>query len=193
MVQRFADSMHIDYEKWHDGIGYNVTLINEANAADKAAIESLLLSRGAQGWREVEALATLDTPHARTALLSAASSADTEIRMAVSRFAPQLIPTDKKVASLVAALETGEFYGGLTQAMQQVEHLHPPEVIDALFRGILQRSGDVACHFAAMLLFLHGKADEPFDWNHRPFFLRFNTENRAERQAAFQELVKRTG
>ena len=46
---------------------------------------------------------------------------------------------------------------------------------------------------AAMLLYLCGKADEPFDWSQRPFFLRFSTEEKGELRAAWQELRERTG
>ena len=40
-----------------------------------------------------------------------------------------------------------------------------------------------------MLLFLHGRSDSPFDMTRRPFLLRFNTDDRAERLAAFRELA----
>jgi hypothetical protein len=42
-------------------------------------------------------------------------------------------------------------------------------------------------------MFLHGKAESSFDWNHRPLFLRFNTEIRAEREIAFRELCEKIG
>jgi hypothetical protein len=61
-------------------------------------------------------------------------------------------------------------------------------VIDALLRGAVHREGEVAVHFAALLFYLHGKSKEPFDWEHRPFFLRFHTDNPEERKAVFQEL-----
>jgi hypothetical protein len=44
-----------------------------------------------------------------------------------------------------------------------------------------------------MLAFLHGKASEPFDWQQRPFFLRFHTEDRREREAVFRELCAKLG
>ena len=44
-----------------------------------------------------------------------------------------------------------------------------------------------------MLAFLHGQADEPFGWNQRPFFLRFHTAVRSEREAVFRELCARIG
>jgi hypothetical protein len=66
-------------------------------------------------------------------------------------------------------------------------------VIDALFRGLLKRDGGTAVHFSAMLMFLHGKAASSFDWDHRPFFLQFNTEDPAERRRCFRELCDRIG
>lgn len=194
-VSRFRRSMVLDHEKWRDGIGYDLDAIAAAAASSpKLAqqIEAILLSEGVKGWREVEALAALDTPRARKAL-RAALSGNTEVRMAVARHAPQLVPRRSEVASLVKALETGEFYGGLTQALDRVEQLHPTPVIDALFRGALTREGEVAVHFAAMLLFLNGKAKEPFDWEQRPFCLRFNSADRSERDAVFGELCERIG
>ena len=72
-----------------------------------------------------------------------------------------------------------------------MESFHPPAIVDALWRGLTTRQGDVATHYAAMLAFVYGKADSPFDWSMRPLFLKFNTTSTAERQAAIAELRKR--
>jgi hypothetical protein len=45
-------------------------------------------------------------------------------------------------------------------------------------------------HAAARLAFIYGKAKEPFDWDLRPLYLRFNTTDRAEREAAFRDLCR---
>lgn len=192
-VRRFERSMVVDYEKWHDGIGYDLEVLRAATPDERKQIEDLLVARGASDWRDVEALASLDTPRAQAALRTASRTGSREIRLAVVSHAPELVPDAERTALLVAALGTDVLFGGLSQALDQVAEFHPPEVIDALFRGALGRTGDVAVHFAAMLTFLHGKAAEPFDWNQRPFFLRFHTEDRAEREAAFRELCARIG
>jgi hypothetical protein len=44
-----------------------------------------------------------------------------------------------------------------------------------------------------MLFYLAGIAKEPFDWDHRPFFLRFNGDNHEEHMAAYEELCRRVG
>jgi hypothetical protein len=191
VVERFRRSMAIDYEKWHDGIGYDVALLSEVTPADRLAIESLLLSRGVNDWRDVEALATLRTERAKRALHKAMISGKTEIRAAVIRHAPKLVCEEDKIAFLVEALRTAQFYGGLTQALDEVASFYPPEIVTELFRGALERRGDVAVHFAAMLMFIHGQTKQPFDWEHRPFFLRFDTSTRAEREQVFRELCAR--
>lgn len=42
-------------------------------------------------------------------------------------------------------------------------------------------------------MFVHGLADSAFDWNQRPFFLRFNTPDPDQREAVFAELCEKIG
>jgi HEAT repeat protein len=141
----------------------------------------------------VEALALIDSPRAQAALKKALRHNDLRVRTAVLDYAPHLVSDDERTSALVTALQSADFYEGLTQALDHVEEFHPTEVIDALFRGVLNRAGDVAVHFAAMLMFLHGKAREAFDWEQRPFFLEFNTDDGAERRKRFRELCEKIG
>lgn len=191
--QRFEAGMNIDYEKWREGIGYNLDLLREASASDRVEIEALLLRRGVRDWRDVEALAALGTPGAKTALKAAVKSGDAEIRAAVRRHAPKLVTRPQRLAHLVEGLRTAEFYHGLSQTLDEVAAYHPPRVIDALFLGVLERTGEVAVHFAAMLMYLHGRAREPFDWAQRPFFLTFHTADTSEREERFRELCAKVG
>ena len=190
-VQRFKSSMVIDYEKWNDGIGYDLEALREAPAEERATLETMLIDRGAVDWRDVEALAALNTSRARKVLKAALRSDDHQVRMAVMRYAPELVSKAKRSVLLVKALESAEFYGGLTEALDEVGEFHPPKVIDALLCDVLAREGEVAVHFAAMLMFIYGKAGEPFDMEQRPFFLTFNTEDQAVREAAFRELCEK--
>lgn len=189
--QRFEQSLRRDRERWHDGIGYDLEALAAAGPDERRQIEERLLHEQPRTWETIEALAALDTPRARAAILAALDDPDARVRAAVTRFAGSLIPTEDLTASLVRGLETAEFHGGLTQVLDQVEAFHPPAVIDALLRGALAREGEVAVHFAAMLMFVHGKAAEAFDWALRPFYLTFHTEDRGEREAVFRELCAR--
>jgi hypothetical protein len=92
LITRFRKSMVIDYEKGHDGIGYDLALIKSASAEERAAIEQILLARSDQDWRDIEALAALDTPAAQEALKNALRSPKQEIRVAVMSYAPDLLP-----------------------------------------------------------------------------------------------------
>ncbi|HEX2099484.1 MAG TPA: hypothetical protein VHF69_02405, partial [Candidatus Synoicihabitans sp.] len=110
------------------------------------------------------------------------------LALAVLRHAPALVTTTQRTEVLVRALKVVKPYHGLTEALHEVQAFHPPEVIEALLRGCLTRTGEAAVHYAALLLFLHGHAASPFDWDQRPFFLRFNAGDPRERERAFVEL-----
>jgi hypothetical protein len=192
-LDRFEQSLHIDHEKWRDGIGYDLDAIREASPEERASIEALLLQRGVRDWRDVEALAILKSPGAREALRSALASRDHEVALAVARHAPDLLDEEARAALIVRALEGAPFYGGLSQALNQAEECHPPPVLEALLHGAVRRDGEVAVHFAAMLMFLHGRAETAFDMDQRPFFLTFHTQDPTARAAAFRELCRKIG
>jgi hypothetical protein len=71
-VQRFLDSMVIDYEKWHDGIGYDLKAIDEMTETERREVARMLASRE-QGWREVEARNTSAAGTIRSPTPSAAT------------------------------------------------------------------------------------------------------------------------
>lgn len=191
--ERFAESMRRNHERWHDGIGYDLQALAEAGPDQRRMIEERLLDKHPLIWHDIEALAALDTPRARARILAALDDPDAMVRAAVTRFASGQVAREDHTAALVKGLETAAFYGGLTQVLDQVAEFHPPAVVDALCRGALRREGEVAVHYAAMLMFVLGKAKEAFDWDHRPFYLRFHTEDRSAREAAFRELCGRVG
>ncbi|MEZ5894546.1 MAG: hypothetical protein R3C58_15540 [Parvularculaceae bacterium] len=193
LVIRFRDSMIMDYDKWHDGIGYDLDAIAEAGPSERAAIEAMVIAHQPRDWRDVEALAALDTPAARAALIEAADGADAQTRMAVARHAPRLMSDKKRAASLVRAIETTAPFEGLAAILDEAENFHPPEVITALLRAARGGDGEAAVNIAALLLYLHGRAESAFDWDQRPFFLRFNTDDRAQRDAAYRDLCAMIG
>ena len=186
VVDEFRASMHVDYEKWHDGIGFDLSAIERASDAERAEIVALLVP--ANSWREVEALAAIDSEKARDALRKALTTGSTEVRTAVTSYAPWIASKSERTATLIHSLRHADIYGGLSSALDQVEHFHPQEIIDELFRGLLVRPGEIATNFAGMLAFIYKKGDSAFDWNHRPLFMKFNSDDGAERRAALSEL-----
>ncbi len=193
IVSRFAKSMELTYDRWHDGEGYDIALIAEADERTRDAIEAMIIRRSPMDWRDIEALAVLDSTRARVAIMNAFRSGSAKTRMAVHAYAPQLLSDTLRTDSILRALREAEIYTGLSETLNEIEDFHPPVVIEELLNGLMKRDGGTACHFAAMLYFLHGKASSAFDWDHRPFFLRFNTEDRLARKVAFRELCESIG
>jgi len=192
-LSRFIRSMIIDYEKWHDGIGYDLEALEKASPEERSAIEKVLISTKGHDWRDMEALAELNTPRSRKALGDAFDAGDLRVRMAVISYAPDTVNFNEKLETIVHSLRIGNIYGGLSHALDLVQEFHPPEVVEELFHGVQEREGEVAVNFAAMLLFIYGKAEDPFDWSQRPFLLRFNTDDGDERRKAFLELCQKIG
>ncbi len=189
-LRRFEKSMEINYEKWHDGIGYDIDAIRLASPTERKAIEQMLIHHTPRDWRDIEALAEIDTKSARETIKNAMKEPNPDVRVAVTRFAQNLITNSERSQSIIDAIQHSKIFSGLSQILDDVEEYHPTEVKEALIKGLLTREGDVAVLFAAMLFYIYGKAKEPFDMKQRHFFLRFNTENREERVQAFRELCK---
>lgn len=190
LVERFRESMEMNLERWRDGTGYDLEALAAATPGERAQIETLLLQNGVRDWRDVQALAALDTPDARQALRQAHEGGDARLKVALMSHAAHLISDGARTAALVQALRVTQVFGGLTQALLEVEDHHPPAVIEALLRGVLQREGAIAADFAAMLMYLHGQAPCAYDIEQRDFFNRFQSE---DRQAPFAELCHRIG
>ena len=141
---RFIQSMKINYEKWRDGIGYDITALQEANTIERRQIEKILVNKPRLDWRDIEALAILDTPKARTAILVALHGGNNEVNMAVLRFAPSLVSDQVKTKVLVKALKSASFFDGFSHTMKIVEEYHPEEVVNSLFHGLIHREGGIA-------------------------------------------------
>ena len=190
-LQRFEASMNIGFEEWHDGIGYNLEAIRLASQAELDSIEQLLINHNPRDWRDIEALAEIHTKCARETIKEAIKDPNPVVRLAVTRFAPQLITDKERTQSVIYALQKVEIFNGFSKVLDEVERYHPEEVKEALIKGLLTRKGGIAVHFAAMLFYLFGAAKESFDWKQRPFFLRFKTEDGEERVKVFRELCQK--
>jgi hypothetical protein len=190
-MSRFIESMKIDFEKWHDGIGYDIEALKRTTIKERKEIERILTNRNKLDWRDIEALAVLDTPKTRSTILHALLGSNNEVNMAVLRFAPNLVSNQLKTRVIVKALKSASFFEGFSHTLDIVGKYHPEEVIHELFHGLINREGDVAVHYAAMLYYIYGKAETIFDEEYRDFFLKFNTPRLSERKVAFKELCEK--
>ena len=191
LVRRFARSMALDHDAWHEGTPYDLTAIDEASAAQREDMLALLLETELRDWRDIQAVARIGGRRARRALRRSWRHGSAAQRMAMLQQLPGYASTAGRAAALVQALAETRLYEGLSQCLDQVQDCHPPEVIAALWTALLRPEAEVTVHCAAMLAWLHGLADAPFDWQQRPFFLRFGSDDPAERAAAQAELRQR--
>jgi hypothetical protein len=187
--ERFLQSMTLDYEKWHDGIGYDIDAIAQMTPAERDEICTVLSARDAT-WREVEALAAIDLPAARAAIEAASQDylhIDTRLAAAeVMHERGDLKDIENFLAKQIRALT--KIQDGLTRALLMAEQ-HPSETVKQALLWASWNRTECAPHCAALVAYLQGVAKEPFDWNLRPLFLRLGEhESLNDRKAAFEEL-----
>jgi hypothetical protein len=194
---RFIESLQITYEQWHDGIGYDIEALAGLEEDDRPAVEEVLLKHLADhpDWRDVEALQALGTTRALDAVRAAAEHPKSEVRAAALREA--LNAGDETGSSiedsLVRGLQQVRSLTDLIPLLQLAPQCPTLRVKQTLLDQARTGGADIRVHAAAMLMFLCGQAKEPFDWDLRPFFLQFKTDQAPELQACWEQLRSRTG
>jgi hypothetical protein len=198
VYERFMASTNIDYDRWKEGEGYDLEALRALEPDEQFRLELWLLGRVEEDWRDLEALLVLGTDTARAAVVNQLRNGKLEQRLNAARLladdevlAKELAPDIE--AAAVAGLGSALLFYGLSIALDLATTLRTPALIDALFRAALRDEGEASVHAAARLAYIHGKAKEPFDWELRPLFLRFNTQDRAEREVVFRELCTLCG
>lgn len=185
---RFQASRVMDFEKWHDGIGYDLDALDNLTPEERRAVEAELTS-GIAGWRDLEALHRLGTPEAIAAIEDARKSGDIELRLAALRYgsAPDV---DMAEGAILEAL--GSFPVN-TLAIELAVSYMTPDIVEALRRCVRECTGTEAYLAAAALLVMHGKLESIHSWNRREFLLRFVEAPSPDRAAAYDELSAEIG
>lgn len=186
-IQTFRESMSIDYEKWHDGIGYDLEALDRLDDQGRREAEGLLLPRATNDWRDLEALARLGTPIALAAVRNARSAESPEIRLYAHTYGPEPSP-DEWDAAIAYALENAEPFAGLVLAMRCASQHPSPAVIAALWRKVESRT-EISYHAAECLCTVGGVIEDEWDMSRRGLFLRLQAADSDDRQAAVEELA----
>ena len=197
--QQFLDSMVMNFDKWHDGIGYDLEILRQLEPEERASIEELLIRNLEDGgdWRDVEALMTLGTTSARAAVDKARLHRNAKIREYALRtiiynwYSEDM--TKEEMTELeelvIEAVKHGDF--------EMAEYMPTMRIKKVLLDSILtsEYANEIRVSAVAFLVYLCGQASEPFDWDQRPFFLRFSDSVRDSKalQQAWEELRQRTG
>jgi hypothetical protein len=168
-VADFVSSMVVDHEKWHDGIGYDVGLIDGMNPDEKDAVEAQIRAKGISDWRDLEALDRLGGPSAIDAILSVRQSGEGALALRAHQYGPASTANDREDAILLAlGSEEGRLRG-----IGEAAKYPTPKVVARLFECARDCAGTEAYQSALALYFIHGKIDSMDSWDHRQFFLRF--------------------
>jgi hypothetical protein len=193
----FTASTNTGYEQWHDGIGYDLDALTKSTEQERTYVAARLSRRlkGGEGdWRDIEALATLKVPETREALEKALPRAKPAMRLHIAQALAAMgtvVEMDRIIADI---LRRGTYGDGLSLALDLLAVRHAtPFLRDVLLDCARNGKPDVRVHAAALSLYLAGKANSPFGWHHRPFFLLFGEEDEAIRERAYEELCRRIG
>lgn len=191
-LSRFESSMVMDYEKWHDGIGYDLAAIDAMDSDQRDLAEQMILKKGVTDWRDLEALARIGGPRAIEAIIKARSSRDSELRLAAQGFGPAPVEAAKEEA-VIAALQSAEPFAGLSQALEAAAECPTPKVIATLVECVRDKPGTVAYNAAATLYYMKGKIKSLYGMEKREFFLRFSAPDSEDRRDAFRQLCEEIG
>lgn len=191
----FISSMEMNVEKWRDGIGFDLTALKDVTEDERVLLLRILVDKlETQGdWREIEALAEIGTPEALSAIRRAAEQGSPETRVYAARQLAEIGEDANLENSIIDGLRNTSVFGGLTQALDMAEDHPSPRIQETLLDLALNGDDEQRIHCAALALYLGGKAEEPFDWNHRPFFLQFVDDDRKIQIEAYRELCRRLG
>ncbi len=197
VLKKFLDSMTMNYEKWHDRIGYDIDALDALSPSEKAEVVKLLAQRVADGnadWYDLEARLRVGTPAAYAVIHGALSYPHPSLRLHAAEYlAPSLSAQDRgavelSIANLLCDPRCSVAIGVI---LRVAERFGGPVVRDALLWCAINGADDLRVHAAALALYLAGGAPEAFDWNQRPLFLTFRDPDRAVRKQAMQELQRR--
>lgn len=187
---RFIQSMEMNYDKWHDGEGYDLEALKDITPDERKELETLL--RGRNDWRDAEALAALNPP-ATSDLRKKFAGKSTPL---VTRLeaGEQLQELGEKVdftPLLLEMLEAApEDLSVMSRSFDFIESIKDEldeKVKHKLVKMLSTMKAEPAVNFACITCVVYGISSGQYDWTDRPFWLRFGEAN--DHAAAFDELL----
>jgi hypothetical protein len=189
---RFSHSTKIGYNEWHDGIPYDLDAFRALSSSERDMIvREFAANHGpAFDWRDIEVFQAAATPESISALRAALQSARADSRLYAAAALHAIGDLPDLAAIVARELDYVTILDGQALALRLIGGKLTPAIREALLRGARDRP-EVGPHYAAMLCYLVGKAASDFDWNMRPFFLRFGEHaSRLDRAQAYRELCE---
>src|SRR5262245_8660141 len=187
--------MNLDVDKWREGIGFDIEALKQVTDPERDALVTILAEQleDHPDWRPIEALGAIGTPSAIEAIRRVLRGGSPETRLYAAEQFAEIGETEHLDRAIVHGLRETTLYGGLSRALDLAEEYPSQQIREALLDLALNGDEQQRIHCAALALYLGGKADEAFDWNHRPFFLQFGDSDRKVQIEAYKELCARLG
>jgi hypothetical protein len=186
---RFIKSMKIGYIEWHDGISYDLEALKEYSTEELNYIEALLLSRKNEDWRDVEALAALNTPAAIQALKDCLESSNLDCRLFAVRYLKEMNILDRIDQVVVTALPLTKTGEGFSLALALAKDYPSEAIKDIVLWCCLNGNESIRVLCAAMVLYLYGITTDYYDTSHKIVF-EFHEPDRSKRIEPFTRLCR---
>jgi hypothetical protein len=191
-LERFHKSMRIGYLEWHDGIGYDLDALTQMSQYDLKTIETLMISRKDQDWRDVEALAALSTNRSVAALQECLHSHNNEVKLFAVKFLKEMEIADHVEEVVLETLPETKIGEGMTFALDLAKRYPTERIKQKVLWCSLNGNDDLRIHCAALTLYLYGVASSDFDSSYTVIF-EFREPDRAKRIKPFRELCGLVG
>lgn len=191
-LQRFLESMKITYYKWHDGIGYDLDALNELDGSQRKYVENLLISQKDSDWRDVEALAALNTSLSIQALKDTLASHNLECRLMAARYLKDMNIEDHIEEVVIKTLPDTSIGDGMSYALFLAKTYPTEKIRRAVLRNAHAGKDDARVHCAAMALFLYGKTKSDFDTDFKIIY-EFHEKDPSIRREIFERLCEIVG
>ena len=187
--------MNITVDEWRDGIGFNIDSLKKLPDSERDTLVKILAERLETNpdWREIESLGAIGTMAAREAIRRAVEHGNRETRLYAAEQLAKMDELESLEGVIIEALRKTTLGSGLSKAIDMAEQHASPRIQETLLDLALNGNEDQRINCAALALYLGGKAKEAFDWNHRPFFLKFGDNDRKVQIDAYKELCRRLG
>ncbi len=185
-MRRFRASMVMDFDKWHDGIPYDIAALDEMTPAEREGIAAELAARRELDWRDVEALRHIGTPEALARIAEAAGAQQNHGGAAALSARAECGWTEEIEDRFLTLLESARLMETSFDRLFEVAERNPtPRVQETLLRLATRGDESVRYAFAAFLLYLHGQADEWYglDEGLRPHLLKLSGSAGEQREA----------
>lgn len=195
-VKRFTDSMVMDFDKWHDGEGFDLSAIDDMTPDERRDVAMILRSRD-QTWRETEALAALDMEDVDTLVKETATASPCVTnRMTAAAALHERGKMDPAAFEELLCREIrglGEIGEGSVRVLLEAEAMPTEKVKQALLWSSWNSTqSSMGC--AARLLYLCGKAKDQLAWDHREWLFDLKPNNSYfTRKKAFDTLCTLCG